>query len=200
MENIFKSFIISLLWWKSLLRFSVFISSLSTTLETIFCIFDAVIQLLSHVQLFVAPWIAACQASLFFTISLSLLKLMFIEWVMPSNHLILCHPLLLLPSIFPSITHLQWVSSWHCVAKVLELQLQPQSFNECSGFISFRIDWFDHLISLLSKELSRVFSSTTIWRHQFFGTQPSLTSMHGYWKNHSCDYMDLCQQSDVSAF
>ena len=62
-----------------------------------------VVRLLSHVQLFVIPWTAACQASLSFTISQSLLKLICIESVMPSNHLILCHPLLLLPSIFPSI-------------------------------------------------------------------------------------------------
>ena len=147
--------------------------------------------------LIVTPGTAARQASLSFSISQSLLKLMSIESVMPSNHLILCRPLLLLPSVFPSITCLQWVSSWHYMAKVLELQLQPQSFSEYSGLISFRIDWFDRLISLLSKGLSRVFSSTTVWRHQFFGAQPSLTSMHDYWKNQSCDFMDLCQQSDV---
>ena len=166
MENIFKSFIISLLWWKSLLRFSVFISSLSTTLETIFCIFDAVIQLLSHVQLFVAPWIAACQASLFFTISLSLLKLMFIEWVMPSNHLILCHPLLLLPSIFPV--------SWLFTSG-------GQSIGTSASDFPVNIPgWFPlgliSLISLQVKGLSGVFSSTTVQKHQFFSTQPSLWS------------------------
>ena len=156
--------------------------------------------LFSCVWLFVTPGTTACQASLSFSISWSLLKLMSFESVIPSNHPILCRPLLLLPSIFPSITCLQWVSSWHYVAKVLELQLQPQSFNEYSGLISFRIDWFDRLIYLLSKGLSRVCSRTTVQRYRFFGTQPSLTSMHDYWKNHSCDYMDLCQQSDVSAF
>ena len=84
-----------------------------------------VVQLLSHVQLFVTPWTAACQASLSFTISWSLLKLMCTELVMPSNHLILCLPLLLLPSIFPRIgvfsnelvLHIRW-------GIVLELQIQ----------------------------------------------------------------------------
>ena len=74
------------------------------------------------------PWTAAHQASLSFTISQSWLKLMSIDWVMPSNHLILCHPLLLLPSIFPSIRVLSKVRSLHQVVKVLELQLQHQFF------------------------------------------------------------------------
>ena len=74
------------------------------------------------------PWTAICQASVFFTISWSLFRLMSIESVMPSNHLILCCPLLLLPSIFPSIRVFQWVGSLHQVAKVLEFQLQHQSF------------------------------------------------------------------------
>ena len=78
----------------------------------------------SVVSDYATPWTAACQASLSFTISWSLLKLMSIESAMPSNHLILCHPLLLLPSIFPSIR----VTSLHQVAKVLELQLLHQSF------------------------------------------------------------------------
>ena len=73
---------------------------------------------------------------------------------------------------------------------------------EYSGLISFRIDWFDHLA--VSKRLSRVFSSTSVWKHQFFGTQPSLCptlpSIHDCWKTHSFDYTDICWQSDVSAF
>ena len=81
------------------------------------------VQSLSRVRLFVTPWTAAGQASLSITISQSLLKLMSIKLVMPSNHLILCHPVLLLPSIFPSIR----VSSSHQVAKLLELQLQHQT-------------------------------------------------------------------------
>ena len=80
----------------------------------------AVVQSLNHVWLFVTPWTAARQASLSITNSRSLLKLMSIESVMTSNHLILCHPLLLLPSIFPSISLFKWVSSSHQVAKVLQ--------------------------------------------------------------------------------
>ena len=79
--------------------------------------FVIVAQLLSHIQLFVTPWITACQASLFFTISWSQLKLISVELVMPSNHLILCRPLLVLPSVFPSIRvfsnesvlHIRWL-------------------------------------------------------------------------------------------
>ena len=90
------------------------------------------VQSFSHILLFVTPWTAAHQAPLSFTISWSLLKLMSTESVMPSNHLILCHPLLLLPSTFNHFQQHQglfkWASSWHQVAKVLELQLQHQSF------------------------------------------------------------------------
>ena len=108
--------------------------------------FLVVVQLLTRVQLFAIPWTAARQASLSFTLSRSLLKLISIESVMPSNHLVLCCPFFLLPSIFPSIKgFFQWVGSSYQVAKVLELQLQHQSFSEYSGLISFRIDWFDLL-------------------------------------------------------
>ena len=87
-----------------------------------------VVQSLSHVWLFAIPGTAARQASLSFTISQSLLKLTSIESVMPSSHLILCHPLFLMPLIPPSISLFQWVGSLHQVAKVLEFQLQHQSF------------------------------------------------------------------------
>ena len=105
-----------------------------------------VIHSLSHVQLFVTHWTIACQASLFFTISWSSLKLMSIELVMPSNHLILCHPLLLLPSIFPSIRvfskesvlRIRWPKYWN-----FSFSISPS--NEYPGLISFRIDWFDLL-------------------------------------------------------
>ena len=98
----------------------------------------------SCVWLFATPWTAARQASLFFTISWSLLKVMSIESVMPSNHLILCHPLLLLPSIFPSIRvssndsalHIRWPKYW-------SFSLSNHPSNEYSGSMSFRIDWFD---------------------------------------------------------
>ena len=104
------------------------------------------VQSLSHVQLFTPPWIATCQASLFFTISWSLLKLMSIESVMLSNHLILCRPLLLLPSIFPSIgvfynessVCIRWPQYW-------SFSFRINISNEYSGLTSFRIDWFDLL-------------------------------------------------------
>ena len=86
------------------------------------------VQLLSRVQLFATPWTAARQASLFITNSQSLLKLMSITSVMPSNHLILCHPLLLPPSILPSIRVFSNESVTHQMAKVLKFQLQHQSF------------------------------------------------------------------------
>ena len=129
------------------------------------------------------------QASLSITNSWSLSKLMSIESVMPSNHLILCHPLLLLPSIFPSIRvfsddsalRIRWTKYWSFSFSII-----PS--NEHPGLISFRIDWW---IFLLSRGLSRVFSNTTVQKHQFFGTQPSssptLTSIHDHWKNHSLD-------------
>ena len=105
-----------------------------------------VLQLLSLVLLFVTSWTAACQVSLSFTISWSLLKLMSVESVMPSNQLILCCPLLLRPSIFPSIRvfsnesalHIRWSKDWS-----FSFSLSPS--HENSGLISFRIDWFDLL-------------------------------------------------------
>ena len=113
-----------------------------------------------------------------FTFSRSLLKRMSIESEMPSNHLILSHPLLFLPSIFPSVRVFSR-SSLHQVAKVLELQLQHQSFQWIFrvDFLCFQVKpGLTGLISLLSKELSRVFSSTTVWKHQFFSAQPFLWS------------------------
>ena len=110
--------------------------------------------------LFATPWIAAHQAYLSITNSWSPLKLMTIESVMPSNHLILCFPLLLLPSVFPSIRvfsnqsvlRIRWPKYWS-----FSFSISPSS--EYSGLISFRIDWW---ISLQSRELSRVFSDTTV--------------------------------------
>ena len=104
------------------------------------------VQLLSGVQLFVTPWTAACQASLSITNTRSMLKLMSIESVMPSNHLILWCPLLLLPSIFPSVRvfskesvlRIRWLKYW-------SLRIRPS--NEYSGLISLRIGWFDLLLS-----------------------------------------------------
>ena len=106
------------------------------------------VQLLSRVRLFVTPWTAALQASLYFTISRKLLKLMSIESVMPSNHLILCHPLLLPPSIPPSIMvfsnesdlRIRWTHYWN-----FSFSISPS--NEYSGLIAFSIDWFELLAS-----------------------------------------------------
>ena len=131
------------------------------------------VQSLSHVWLSVTPWTAAHQASLPFTISWSLLKFMSIQLVMPSNHLILCCPLLPLPSIFSSIRvffnesalSIRWPKYW-----TFSFSISPS--DKYSGLTSFRID----VISLLSKGLSRVFPSTTIQKHQFFRAQPSLWS------------------------
>ena len=112
-----------------------------------------VVQLLSHVPLYETPWIAACQTSLSFTISLSLLKLMFVELVMTSNHLIFCHSLLLLPSIFPSIRVssnelalcIRWPKYWNFTIS---------SSTEYSGLIFFRIDRFDLFVVRGTQESS----------------------------------------------
>ena len=131
------------------------------------------VQSLSRGLLIATPWTAAHQASLSITNFCSLLKLLSIELVMPSNHFILRRPLLLLPSIFPSIRvfsnesalHIRWPNSFN---------ISPS--NEHPGLISFRMDWLDLLAVLWTARLSRVFSNTTVQRHQFFGTQPSSQS------------------------
>ena len=135
------------------------------------------VQLLSHVQLFVTPWTAAHQASQSITNSQSLLKLMSIELVMPSNHLILCCPLLLLPLIFPSIRvfssgsvlHIRWPKDWS-----FSFSISPS--NEHAGQIFFRIDWFDFLAvpgtlkSLLQHHNSK---ASILWCSAFFIVQVS---------------------------
>ena len=140
----------------------------------------------------------AHQASLSFTISQSLPNFVFTESVMPSSHLILCCPFLLWPSfirVFSSESSLsiRWPKYWS-----FSFSISPS--NGYSGFISLGLTG---LVSLLSKGLSKVFSNT-IQKHQYFGTQPSLwSSSHIHpWllRNHSFDYMDLCRQSNVSAF
>ena len=132
------------------------------------------VQSLSRVQLFVTPWNAACQASLSITNSQSSTKGTSIESVMPSSHLILCCPLLLLPPIPPSIKVFSSESTLHmrcqsiglsALASVLPKKSQDWSPLEWTGWIS-----------LQSKELSRVFSNTTVQKHQFFGAQPSSQS------------------------
>ena len=144
------------------------------TFEENHCLQFSSVQSLSRVQLFATPWTAARQASLSISNSWSLLKLMSIESVTPSNYLIFCCPLLLLSSSFPSIRvysnesalHIRWPEYWN-----FSFSISPS--NEYSGLISFRMTG---LISLLSKGLSRVLPSTTFQRHQFFGTQPFLFS------------------------
>ena len=131
------------------------------------------VQLLSHVRLFATPWIAARQASLSITNSRSSLKLTSIESVMPSSHLILCHPLLL-PPIPPSIRmfsnkstlRMRWPKYWSFSFSIIP-------FKEHPGLISFSMTGW---ISLQSKGLSRVFSNTTVQKHQFFGAQLSSQS------------------------
>ena len=136
------------------------------------------VQLLSRVRLFVTPWIAARQASLSITNTQSLLKLMSIESVMLTSHLILCCPLLLLPPIPPSIRvfsnestlHMRWPNYWS-----FSLSISPS--NEYPRQFPFRMDWLDLLaVQGESKGLSRVFSNTTVQKHQFFGAQLSLQS------------------------
>ena len=130
------------------------------------------VQLLSRVWLYATPWITAPQASLSITNSWSLLKLMSIELVMPSNPLILCNPLLLLPSICPRIRvfsnesalPVRWPNYW-------SFSFNISLSNEHLGLVSFRMDWLD---LLAVQELSRVFSNITVQKHQFFGTQLSL--------------------------
>ena len=137
------------------------------------------VQSLRHVWLFATPSTAACQASLSFTISWSLLKLMSIGSVMPSSHLILCHPLFPLPSIFPSIKvlsnepalHIRWPKYW-------SFSFSISTSNDYSGLVSFSIGlvwspccYFESINSLV---LSFLYS-------------PTLTSIHDYWKNHSFD-------------
>ena len=131
------------------------------------------VQLLSRVWLFVTPWIAARQASLSITNSQSLLKLMSIESVMPSSHLILCHPLLLLPLIFPSIRvfsnestlHLRWPKYWS-----FSFSISPSK--EHPGLISFRMDWLDLLEvqGSLKSILQHHSSKLSIFQHSAFST------------------------------
>ena len=138
-------------------------------------------------QLCATPWTAGCQAFLSITIFQRLLKLMSIKLVMPFNYLILCHPLLFLLSIFPSIRifsnesvlHIRWPMYWS-----FSFSLSPS--NEYSGLIFFRIEWLDFLavqgilMSLLQHQVQIINSSALSFLYT-----PALTSIHDYWKNHS---------------
>ena len=132
--------------------------------------------------LFVTSWTAACQAPLSSTISESLLKLISIELVMSSNHLILCHPLLHLPSIFPSTRvfsnelplHIKWPNYWG-------ISFNNSPSTEYSGLISFRIDWFDLLAvqGIPTPQFKSINSAVLSFLYS-----PTLTSIHDYWKKH----------------
>ena len=135
------------------------------------------VQLLSHVRLFATPWTAACQASLSITKSHSLLKLMSFEPVMPSNHLILCHPLLLLPSIFLRIKVISKESDLHIRwPKYGSFSFSISPSNEFSGLISFRMDWLDlSVVQGTPKSLLQHHSlkASILWHLAFFRVQLS---------------------------
>ena len=147
------------------------------------------VQLLIRVQFFATRWTAALQASLSITNSWSLLRLMSIVSMMPSNHLILYHPLLP-PSVFPSIRVfssesilcVRWPKYWS-----FSFGISPS--NEHSGLISFRMDWLDLLAvqGTLKRLLQHYSSKASIPQHSAFLKSPALTSIHDYWKNHSFD-------------
>ena len=147
------------------------------------------VQLLSCVQLFATPWTAARQASMSITNSWTLLKLMSIESVMPSNHLILCCSLLLPPLIIPSIRvfsyesvlHIRWPKYWG-------FRFRISASNEYSGLISFRMDWLDLLAvqGTLKSLLQHQFKTINSLALSFLYS-PILTSIHDHWKNQSSD-------------
>ena len=148
------------------------------------------VQSLGRSWLFTTPWTAARQASLSITNSQSLLKPMSIDLVMPSNHLILCRPLLLLPSIFPSIRvfsnesalYIRWPKFW-------SFSFNISHFNEHPGLISFRMDWLDLLAAQgILKSLRQHHSSkASILQRSVFLYSPTLTSIRDHWKNHNLD-------------
>ena len=152
-------------------------------------------QSLSRVRLFETPWSAAHQASLSITNSQSSLKLMSIVSAMLSNCPILCHPLLLLPSIFPSIRvfssesalHIRWPKYW-------SFSFNISASNEYSGLISFRMDWLDLLAvqGTLKSLLQHPSSKASIFLALSFLYSPTFTSIHEYWKNHIFHSKDLC--------
>ena len=138
------------------------------------------VQPLSRVQLFSTPSTAACQASLSFTISLSLLKLTPIESDMPSIYRIFCGPFVLLPLPFPASSSLPMSQLFESGGQIIAAS-ESVTFNKYSGWISFRIGWLD---LLAVQGISKVFSRTTVQKHQFFSAQPYL------WSNsHICTWL-----------
>ena len=189
--------------FKKLNRYLHLVACCSWGLLIPFLSLALVVQSLSRVSLFATPWTATCQSFLSFTITWSLLKLTPIESVMPSNHLILCGPLLLLPSIFSSIRVfsnesalcIRWPKDWS-----FGFSISPS--NEYSGLISFSIGWLDLLAvqgtlkSLLQHHSSKASLFSTqppLWSDSHIGTMTTGNTI-------SFDCMDLCWQSGISAF
>ena len=155
--------------------------------SSLYLLFVVVVQSLSFVSLFVTPWTEACKASLSFTTFHSLLKQMSIESVIPSNHLVLCHPLPFLPSIFPSIRVFSNESGFHIKwSKYQSFSFSISPSNEYSELTSFRTDCFDILDiqgiqeSSLAAKCKSISSSVLSLLYS-----PTLTSIHDYWKNYS---------------
>ena len=171
-ESWFRKKTLTLSWVNTMLHFQEKIIFYYFVSQGTCSIQFSSVQSLSHVLLFAATWTAAPQASVSITNSWSLLKLMSTELVMSSNHVILCHPLLLPPSIIPSIRvfsnesalHIRWPKYWS-----FSFSISPS--NDYSGLISFRMDC---LYLLPVQGFSRVFSNTTVEKHQFFSDQLSL--------------------------
>ena len=180
--------------WKPLRNFGGLLNK-----SWLFSLF-VVVQSVSHVWLFVTPMDCTCQVSLSFTVSQSLVKLMSIDSVMPSDHLILCHPLLLLLSIFPNIRVFSSESAF-CIRwpKYWSFSLDISPSNECSGLFSFKIDCFylfavqGTLKSLLQDHDSK---ASILWPSAFFWSNSHMTSG----KTIALTIMDPCWQSDASAF
>ena len=156
------------------------------------CLYFSSVQSLNRVQLFLTPWTAACQSSLSITNSWSLLRLMSIELVMPSNHLVLCYPLLLPPSLFPSIMVFSNELAL-CIGcpKCWSFSFSISPSSEYSGLISFRMDWLHLLVvqGTLKSLLQHHSSKASILRSStFFMIRLSHPHINNYCKNHSFDY------------
>ena len=150
-----------------------------------------VVQSLSRVQLFVTPWTVARQASLSFTISQSFLKLIFIESVVLSNQLILCHLLLFLPSVFLSIRVFSMSRLFTSGGQSWSFSFSISLFSEYSGFDFLEVQGtLKSLLQQHSSKASFLWHSSSLWGS-------TLTSVHDYWANHNLDYTELCRQSDV---
>ena len=148
------------------------------------------VQLLSHVRFFVTPWTAACQASLSITTSQSLLKLMSIKLVMPSNHLILCRPLFLLPSIFlsigvfsnESVLCIRWPQYWSFSFSIIPSKKNPRADLLQNGLVGSPCSPRDSQESSPTPQFKSINSSALRFLHS-----PTLTPIHDHWKNHSLD-------------